>query len=204
MNTARNGGRIDPLLRTATLLLSCFALSSKVAAHQLDEYVQATLVDIEPNEIKLQINLTPGTAVAEQVLNLIDHDHNGVISTNEATAYAEGFKRDLTVRLDNRIIALKLEAITCPASAELRTGWGIILLDFSASPGQLTPGTHTLTFENQHLPAISTYLINATRPRSASVQINAQKRNQKQSSGEVTFKIEPSSPTDAKPAAEKE
>jgi len=121
------------------------------------------------------------------VLNLIDHDHNGSISTKEATAYAEAFKHDLTVQLDNRDLTLKLESVTCPPPAELHTGSGIILLDYSAHSGRLAPGTHTLTFENRHLSAISTYLINAARPRSNSIQIVTQKRNQKQSSGEITF-----------------
>lgn len=180
------------------MLLACLALPYAVTAHQLDEYVQATLVDIEPNEIKLQINLTPGAAVAEQVLNLIDHDHDGVISTNEANTYAESFKRDFIVRLDNRVIPLKLETIACPEPAELRTGWGIILLDLSARIAQITPGAHTLTIENKHLAAISTYLVNASRPRSNSIQISAQKRNPKQSSGEIAFSLEPSKSGDFK------
>src|SRR5262249_53406279 len=76
-------------------LLPLLAPPPTLFAHRLDEYLQATLVSIEPNAIRLQINLTPGVAVAEPVLARIDLDRDGVISTNEAAAYAEMLKRDL-------------------------------------------------------------------------------------------------------------
>src|SRR5215468_9979956 len=88
--------------RCLGLLVGWLVLPSIGLAHRLDEYLQATLVSIEPGEVHLQINLTPGVAVAEEVLALIDRDRNGTISTNEAAAYGELVKRDLVVRLDQR------------------------------------------------------------------------------------------------------
>ena len=78
-----------------TLLVPSAAL-----AHRLDEYLQATLVTVEPGAIRLQINLTPGVAVAQKVLAHIDLNRDGVISTNEAATYAQSLGRDLTLRLD--------------------------------------------------------------------------------------------------------
>jgi hypothetical protein len=179
------------LRRLALLLLALLASPSAIFAHQLDEYLQATLVSIEHDDIRLQINLTPGVAVAEQVLALIDHDHDGVISTNEAAAYSERLKRDLVVRLDRRKLDLKLMASSFPALAELRTGWGIIQLEFSATPGPLAPGSHKIIFNNRHLPKVSAYLCNAAQPRSRSVRITRQKRNKNQSDAEIDFTVEP-------------
>jgi len=71
-----------------------------VFAHRLDEYLQATLVAIEPSGVRLQIHLTPGVAVAEQVLVLIDRNRDGTISPREAATYAEVLKHALTLRLD--------------------------------------------------------------------------------------------------------
>ena len=71
------------------LLLALLAFPSAVFAHRDDQYLQATLVAIEPSGVRLQINLTPGVAVAEQVLAQIDRDRDGVISKNEAAAYAK-------------------------------------------------------------------------------------------------------------------
>ncbi len=169
------------------VLLAFMAFPTAAFAHRLDEYLQATLVAIEPGDIQLQMNLTPGVAVAEQVLALIDRDHDGVISTNESRAYAEMLKRDLALRVDGHDAPLKLESFTFPKPAELRTGSGIILVDFSVRPGPFTPGTHRLTLENRHLPAISVYLFNAMRPRSGLIQITGQKRNETQSTGEIAF-----------------
>jgi hypothetical protein len=68
------------------LLLALLALPSAVFAHRDDQYLQATLVAIEPSGVRLQINLTPGVAVAEQVIAEIDRDRDGAISKNEAAA----------------------------------------------------------------------------------------------------------------------
>jgi len=176
------------------LLLVLLSLPSAVFAHRDDEYLQATLVVIEPDDIRLQINITPGIAVAEQVIAVIDRDRDGAISTKEAAAYAELLKRDLTVRLDGRKSELKLTASEFVPPDELRTGSGIIQMEFSASFGPLAAGPHRLSLENRHLPAISVYLINAARPRFATVEITRQKRADNQSVGEIEFTFHPFRP----------
>jgi nickel/cobalt transporter (NicO) family protein len=177
-----------------TLLLALLSLPSAVFAHRDDQYLQATIVVVETSEIRLQINLTPGVAVAEQVIALIDHDRDGAISKNEAAAYAESLKRDLTVRLDGRKSALKLTASEFVPPEELRTGSGIIQMEFSASFGPIAVGPHRITLENRHLSRISVYLINAAQPRFAAVEITRQKRNTNQSVGEIEFTFHPFRP----------
>lgn len=179
------------MTRKRLLLLALLAFPSAVPAHRLDEYLQATLVAIEPREVRLQIHLTPGVAVADRVLALIDHDRDGAISTKEAEAYAELVKRDLIVRLDQRDVGLKLTSSSFPEPAELRAGEGIIRLDFSTTTGPVTAGVHELTVENRHLPALSVYLVNAALPRSDSVQVTRQSRNADQSVGEIEFTLHP-------------
>ena len=178
---------MEAMTRKRLLLLALLAFPSAVSAHRLDEYLQATLVAIEPREVRLQINLTPGVAVADRILALIDRDRDGAISTKEAAAYAELLKRDLIVRLDQLNVELKLTSSSFPSPAELRAGEGIIRLDFSAMAGPVTAGVHELTLENRHLPSISVYLVNAALPRSGSVQVTKQKRNADQSVGEIEF-----------------
>ena len=121
------------------LLLALLTFPSAVFAHRDDQYLQATLVAIEPSGVRLQINLTPGVAVAEQVIAQIDRDRNGTISKNEAATYAELLKRDLALRLDGRKLDLKLTASEFVSPAELRTGSGIIQMEFSASPARSRP-----------------------------------------------------------------
>ena len=176
------------------LLLALILLPSAVFAHRDDEYLQAILVVVEPKEIRLHINLTPGIAVAEQVIAEIDRERDGVISKNEAAAYAESLKRDLTLRMDGRDLKLKLTASEFVPPEELRTGSGTIQMEFSATSGPLAAGVHTLTLENRHLSKMSVYLINAARPKFATVQITRQKRNQNQSRGEIEFTFHPVRP----------
>src|SRR4030095_3450292 len=114
------------------LLLVLLAFPSGVFAHRDDQYLQATLVAIEPSGVRLQINLTPGVAVAEQVLAEIDRDRDGAISKNEAAAYAEFLKRQLAVPMGRRQVELKLTASEFVPPAELRTGSGTIQMEFSA------------------------------------------------------------------------
>jgi len=178
------------IFRHLPVLLAFLALPSAVLGHRLDEYLQATLVAIGPEGIRLEINLTPGVAVAERVLTLIDRDRDGLISTSEATAYAELLKRDLTVQLDQQIAGLKLTALNFPAPTELRTGCGIIQMEFSVITGSLPAGAHKLTLLNRHLPRLSVYLFNAALPKSASVRIDRQKRNENQSVGQIEFKLD--------------
>jgi len=179
------------------LLLALLAFPCAVFAHRDDQYLQATLVTIKPSGVRLQINLTPGVAIAEQVLAEIDHDRDGAISKNEAAAYVELLKRALTLRMDGRKLALKLTASEFVEPAELRTGSGTIQMKFSAILSPLAAGAHKLTLENRHLTAISVYLINATQPRFTTVQITRQKRNENQSAGEIEFTFHPLRPKTA-------
>ena len=190
---------MEAVIRTLCYLPLLFALIAfppAVFAHRDDQYLQATLVAIEPSGVRLQINLTPGVAVAEQVLAKIDRDRDGAISKNEAAAYAELLKRDLALRVDGRTLELKLSASEFVEPADLRTGSGTIQMEFSAIFGPLAAGPHKLTLENRHLTTISVYLINATQPRFATVQITRQKRNENQSSGEIEFNFHSASPKD--------
>jgi hypothetical protein len=188
---------VEAMTRTfccLALLLALVLFPSAVFAHRDDQYLQATLVVIEPSQIRLQINLTPGVAVAEKVLARIDRDRDGTISQNEAAAYAKLLMRDLTLRVNGQKLGLKPTASDFFEPAELRTGSGIIQMEFAASSGPLATGAHRLTLENRHLAAMSVYLINAAKPRLDAVQITGQKRNTNQSIGEIEFTFHPLRP----------
>jgi hypothetical protein len=178
---------VTSIPRLWALLFTFLGFQPCVFAHRLDEYLQATLVAIEPDEIRLAINLTPGVIVAEQVLALVDRDRDGVISPNEAADYAELLRRDLIVRVDQRNLELKPDTSKFPVPSEFRTGWGIIQMEFSVAASSLGEGPHKFTLENRHLTNASVYLFNAALPKSRSVQIIRQIRNENQSQGEIVY-----------------
>jgi hypothetical protein len=191
---------VTRILCRLPLLIALLALPSAALAHRDDQYLQATLAAIEPSGVRLQINLTPGVAVAEQVIAEIDRDRDGAISESEAVAYAEVLRRDLTLRMDGRDLELKLTASEFVEPAELRTGSGTIQVEFSAISGPLATGPHRLTLENRHLAPMSVYLINTAQPKFATIQITRQKRNDSQSTGEIEFTFHPSRPKIAESA----
>lgn len=174
------------LHRLPLLLLAWVTFPTAVSAHRLDESLQATLVAIEPDGIRLQINLTPGAAVAEEILALIDPDRDGVIATREAVAYAAMLKRDLIVRLDDKNVDLITTSSAFPEPTELRGGLGLIRIEFTVTIS-LVPGPHRLAIENRHLPTLSVYLVNAARPESGSIRILTQKRSENQSANTIEF-----------------
>ena len=124
---------------------------------------------------------------------IIDRNHDGVISTNEATAYAELLKRDLVVRLDERDVDLKVTSSNFPEVDELKSGWGIIQIEvYEIHSGSLVVGSHKLALENHHLNAVSEYLFNAALPKSEFIRnIASQKRNDSQSMGTIEFTFHP-------------
>ena len=175
----------------APRLLAWCALPSSALAHRLDEYLQATLVSIEPTDIRLSINLTPGIEVADEVLAQIDWNRDGAISASEEATYAELLRRDLVLRLDEDAVELHVVAVTIPLPGELRTGEGIIMLELGVKPAALAPGRHVLAIENRHFRSIGVYLLNAALPSSRTIAIARQTRNDEQSAGEIEFTVAP-------------
>lgn len=178
---------VNAQLRRLSLLIAIAICAQVARGHVLDEYLQSTLVVIEPDEIRLRINLTPGVEIADKVLGQIDTNGDGAISDDETAAYAERLRRDLTVRLDGRDAQLKLVTSKLPDFEELGTGHGIIQLEFSVAPSVFLRGSHRLIFENRHFDTVGVYLFNAARSPSPSIRIVKQHRNKNQSSGEIEF-----------------
>lgn len=172
------------------LVVTC-VLPAVASAHVLDEYLQTTLVLIEPGDIRLRINLTPGVEVADKILAQIDVDQNAEITEQEIAAYVKVLRKDLNVQLDGQEVELTLTASKVPKLAELRTGHGIIQLQFSLPTQKLDSGAHTLAFANKHFGDIGAYLLNAARPESDAIQITKQDRTKNQSQGEIHFTFAP-------------
>jgi hypothetical protein len=175
-------------LRIRTLIaIAIFVIPSAARGHVLDEYLQSTLVTIEPGEIRLHMNLTPGVEIADKILSEIDPNHDGTASHDETAAYAEALKRDLSLQLDRRNLALKVTKLYVPEFAELGTGHAIISIELTAEPRSIAAGMHKLSFENRHFNSIGAYLFNAGRPESTCIKIREQIRNSNQSKGEIVF-----------------
>ena len=144
-------------------------------AHQLDEYLQATRIALERDRIVLEIDLTPGVALAEQVFALLDRNSDSQISGPEIEGYARTVLRDLILELNGRPRPLKLSRAESPAWHDMRDGLGTIRVEAEAE-AVLGAGRHHLQFINRHRPDTSVYLVNALIP-TATIAIAGQRRD---------------------------
>jgi len=165
------------LKRMAAALLFAISLSGDAAAHQLDEYLQATLIGVTRDGIDVEIQLTPGVAVLPMLMAVIDRDRDGRISVEEERVYAARVAREVELRVDGVPAALSLMESTFPALEAMREGLGTIRMKLRA-----TRTGHTLRFENRHLPQISAYLVNCLAAPADGLVVSRQERDEAQRS----------------------
>lgn len=175
------------------VLVGCclLALASDGFAHRVDEYLQATRIAVATNRIDLTFDLTPGIAVAGQLLNLIDRNNDGRISDDEGGVYARRFLKDLRVAVDGKIVSLKETLVSFPRVPEMRSGTGVIRIRATSAVGPLTAGSHALSLTNAHLRSISVYLVNALRSTDPAVEIGRQIRDESQKDYRLEFRVRP-------------
>jgi len=157
------------------------AAATGVSAHRRDEYLQAARLAIDPAAVQLQLDLTPGIALADAVVAAIDANADGSLSDAEQRAYAGQVVAALTLDVDGSPVSIQLDTWRFPDSGSMRRGEGTIQLESSASLPRLPSGSHQLRFRNRHNPARSVYLANALVPRSYQVAVTAQQRDTVQS-----------------------
>ena len=158
-------------------------------AHRLDEYLQATTIAVEKDQAVLELRLTPGVAVAPQILASLAADTKGVISEESQRSYAEQVRRDLSLAIDGRPAPLRLRSFSFPAADEMKESIGTILLTFGSDMPPGNAATRRLTFENRHQKAIAVYLVNCLVPRDPGIRIAAQDRNVDQSRYQLDFTV---------------
>ncbi|GAB31424.1 hypothetical protein BJI49_09535 [Acetobacter pasteurianus] len=158
-------------------------------AHRLDEYLQATVIDVSRQEIDVALRLTPGVDVASQVLHQIDTDGGGGLSAQEQQKYAQYAISQLSLTLDGTSLSIKLKDYVFPSVEELRAGSGTISLHLRAQ-AVLKPGRHKLRYSNQGSGADTVYLVNALLPHDHTIHIQSQKRSPNQAVYDLDFTVD--------------
>jgi hypothetical protein len=171
-----NAQRTQQILRLACAATLGLTLTRTADAHRLDEYLQASRISIESGCIAVEINLTPGAAVADGVIAKIDRNEDGEFSPAETEAYASDFVRSLSLQVDGVEQSLLLERYRSTSPAEMRQGMGTIRLYAAAKPS-LAGGPHRLVFRNTHRSDIGVYLVNALVPSDERIRIHGQSRD---------------------------
>ncbi len=165
-----------------------------LSAHRRDEFLQAARLAIEPARLRIELDLTPGIAVADAIIGDIDRDHDGRLSSDEQRDYAADTIRALQVDVDGVRLPLQLEVSRFSGAQAMRDGEGIIRLDASAPIQPLSSGDHQLLFRNTHHPERSVYLANALVPESQRVAVRAQRRDRDQRELTIEYSLSAAAP----------
>jgi hypothetical protein len=143
----------------------------------LDEYVQASRIDLQRDGIVIDIRLTPGVEIASAVFLQIDSDRDGDISDAECHGYARQVLRDVSVIARDRPSRPTLLDSSCPVYEEVRDGTGTIHVRGASSIRTDIPGRHRIVYRNQHQPERGIYAVNALVPTVRGVTIVGQERD---------------------------
>jgi len=179
------------LTRVGALVLAwvCLGRPVPIGAHNLDEYLQAARIAVDRDHVSLELDLTPGVAVAPSVLAMIDRDRNGEITDAEGADYARQVVDGLVVEVDGRAVRLRLEGQTMPAWRDVAEGTGAIRLRASANVTRVGAGRHQLYFRNIHRVDIGVYLLNALVPPDDRIEITGQTRDHAQHELTIDFRV---------------
>ena len=153
------------------------AIVPLAAAHRLDEYLQATRLSINTERVDLEIDLTPGIALASKVFAWIDTDGDGEISASEGDAYARKMLASVVLKVDGWPVAITLVEGTFPQFREMNLGVGTIRLRATAKVPAAGAGRHQISFLNTHRSESSVYLVNALVPENPHVQLANPRRD---------------------------
>jgi hypothetical protein len=179
----RSGSARGIVLASMLLVIGATSLS----AHRRDELLQAVRIGVAADRLELEMSLTPGMAVADEVIRAIDRDRNGLLSAEEQDSYSALVMAATEIRIDGRIVNMAAEMSTYPLPAELHDGDRSIELRSAATFPTLSSGRHEIAFTNSYRTDISVYLANALKPDSEQIVIASQRRDPAQRTLVIDF-----------------
>ena len=178
-------------LLTLTVAMALAGVSREVSldAHRLDEYLQATRLMVSLDRVMLEMDLTPGVAVAPAIVKTIDTNGDGVLSEAEADAYATQVVTSLVMKLDGEPVQPRLDGRQMPGLNALHEGTGVIRLRASAALPRTRTGDHHLFLRNTHRSDIAAYLANALVPDDDRIGITGQRRDAVQQELTIDYRV---------------
>jgi hypothetical protein len=141
------------------LAWTLLALLCIAEAHPVDEVVQGAYLTLAPGEVRLELDLTPGSKVAGTVLESLDTNTDQRITDVEARAYAGRVLAQSTLTLDGAAAPWTLDKVSVPPYQNLQTGNDILKIYAVAKRPDRT-GPQTLSYQNRYQPAKSQCIAN--------------------------------------------
>jgi hypothetical protein len=156
------------------------AAVTPAGAHRTDEYLQAARLSIDVERVDMEIDLTPGVAMASEVFGWIDTNRDGEISQAEGETYARQVLRSVALSVDGLPSSITLVDARFPPWRDMSLGVGTIRLRATAKVRATGAGRHKISFLNTHRPVSSVYLVNALVPGNPRIQLGDPQRDNAQ------------------------
>ena len=163
--------------------------AAPASGHRLDEYLQATRIDIGLDRVLVEVDLTPGASLAADVLSSLDSNGDGTIDFDEERAYVGGFLERFELAIDGKRRTLSPVSAHFPPPGDLLDGAGVVRLTLTADGGAAR-GRHRLVVRNLYRSDVGVYLANALRPTAREIAVSAQHRDPKQHQLEIDYLVE--------------
>lgn len=122
-------------------------------AHAEDEtrIVQGAYLTVKPQEVRIELNLIPGTQITRQFLVEVDTDADGDITQEEAGTYATSVLARNSLTYDGEALEWVLDAVSIPSPEDLASGADFIRI-FAIAPRADSAGEHILAYRNNYGP----------------------------------------------------
>lgn len=128
-------------------------------AHPVDEVVQGAYLTLAPGQVRLELDLTPGTEVADAVLRAIDANGDRRLSDAEGRGFGERVLKQSTISLNGKPVAWRLDRVSMPSYEEVRDATPTLKV-YATAPRLERKGAQTLGYENRYQPARSQWIAN--------------------------------------------
>jgi len=185
--------RLDPGSVAAAGALTIAAVlvgGAPLSAHRTDEFLQAARLAIDPARVQIELDLTPGIAVASKVLTDLDGDRDGAVSAAEAQAYAGAVVSAVRLDLDGAPLSARVVGSTFPTVEAMQKGEGTIRLRLEAPLPALASGAHDVRYRTAYRADIGVSLANALVPDDPRVAITDQQRDLDQRDFRVYYRLD--------------
>ena len=150
---------LSPLFGALAGALTVLLTPDWAAAHPVDEVVQGAYLTLAPGEVRLELDLTPGTEVSVALLKTLDADGDRRISDAEARAYGLRVLQQSRLTLDGAPAAWRLDHVATPPYDRVLTQTDTVkIFAVAARPDRV--GSHVLAYDNRYQPASSRCIAN--------------------------------------------
>ena len=128
-------------------------------AHPVDEVVQGAYLTLAKDEVRLELDLTPGTEVVDVVLKALDPNGDKTVSEAESRAYGERVLKQSSLFVGGKAAAWRLDRVNVPSYQALVEETATIKV-YAMAQRPDRAGAQSLSYANAYQPAKSQWIAN--------------------------------------------